>query len=274
VRGRLVQFKRGTFTPDTVDALRKLEQRISKLRATVSIDGTGQLDMTWANVRQNPGPTGLPPEWSAIPTGREVYLKLSIQEDEGPDASRRERELAMLWAVAVPLGLVPFTRYPLPGPHDTVFHFFGGEWGLLMDHLLGAGRGEAGWPSFCCAAQIDVGKWEGGRVTERLVQAHLHRIGFNVGNVDGIVGNKTQGALRAANLHSIPMTEVAKQIVEKAPHVPEMLDRAVQGRIEMPDVDFSIHPYGQVRVTRTVRGADLQISGPGRVVLDVRDPPK
>jgi hypothetical protein len=179
----------------------------------------------------------------------------------------------MLWAIAVPLGLVPFTRYPLPGPHDTVFHFFG-EWSLLMDHLLGAGRGEAGWPSFCCAAQIDVGKWEGGRVTERLVQAHLHRIGFNVGNVDGIVGNKTQGALRAANLHSLPLADVAKQIVEKAPHVPKMLDREIQGRIEMPDVDFSIHPYGQVRAHRTVRGADLQIAGPGRIVLDVRDPPK
>jgi hypothetical protein len=271
MRGRLVQFKRGSCTPDTIDALRKLEKRVSKLRATVSVDGPGLLEMTWEKVRAAPGPTGLPPEWSAVPTGREVYLKLTIQDDDGPETSRRERELAMLWALTVPLGLVPFTRYPLPGPHDSVFHVFG-EWGLLLDHLLGAGRGEAGWPSFCCAAQIDVGKWEGGRVTERLVQAHLHRIGFNVGSVDGIVGNKTQGALRAANLHSLPLADVAKQIVEKAPHIPPILERDVHGRIDLTGVDFSIHPYGQVRATRTVRGADLQISGPGRVVLDVRDP--
>lgn len=273
MRGRIVQYRRGSFTPDLVEALRRLEQRVAKLNATLTIEGPGQLEMTWERVRQDPGPTGLPPEWSAVPTGREVYLRLKINRDEGSEASRRERELAMLWAVVVPLGIVPFTRYPLAGPHDSVFHFFG-EWGLLMDHLLGAGRGEAGWPSFCCAAQVDVGRWEGGRVTERLVQSHLHRIGFNVGSVDGIVGNKTQGALRAAGLHSLPMSDVAKQIVEMPPHIPPVLERDVQGRLEMPDVDFSIHPYGQVRATRTVRGADLQISGPGRVVIDVRDPPQ
>lgn len=267
----MVQFRRGSFTPDTVDALRRLEGRLSQLKATLSVEGPGQLEMTWEHVRKNPGPTGLPPEWSAVPTGREVYLRLTLREDEGPSESRRERELATLWAIAVPLGLVPYTRYPLPGPQDEVFHFFG-EWGLLMDHLLGAGRGEAGWPSFCCAAQVDVNRWEGGRVTERLVQAHLHRIGYNVGSVDGIVGNRTQGALRAANLHSMPMSEVAAKIVGMSPHVPKTLEKNVQGHLEMPDVDFSIHPYGQVRATRTVQGADLQISGPGRVVIDVRDP--
>lgn len=271
MRGRLVQHKRGSVTPDTAAALRKLEQRVASLKATLRVESRGALEMSWEKVREGPGPTGLPPEWSAVPTGREVYMRLEITDDQGPSPSRRERELALLWAIAVPLGFVPYTRYPLPGAHEEVFHFLG-EWGLLMDHLLGAGRGEAGWPSFCCAAQIDVGKWEGGRTTERLVQAHLHRVGYNVGPIDGVVGNKTQGALRAANLHSLPMTEAAKRVVEMRPHVPETLERDVHGRITMPDVSFSIHPYGQVRATRTAYGADLQISGPGRVVLDVRDP--
>lgn len=268
-----MQHKSGMFTPDTVEAIRRLERRISKLNARLHVDGRAATTMKWEAVRQEPGPTGLPPEWSAVPTGREVYLRVEILKDEEGDASRRERELAMLWAMAVPLGLVPYTRYPLPGPHDAVFHCFG-EWNILMDNLLGAGRGEAGWPAFCCAAQLDVEKWEGPRPTERLVQAHLHRLGFNVGAVDGILGNKTQGGLRAAKLHSMPLSQAAARIVEEPPHVPKILDRAVQGRVEAPDVDFSIHSYGQVRATRTVRGADLQISGPGRVVLDVRDPPR
>lgn len=268
----LVQHRRGSVTSDTAEALRKLEHRISSLKATLQIETRGMDTMLWEKVREDPGPTGLPPEWSAIPTGREVYLRLEIQNDEGPSNSRRAREIAMLWAIAIPLGFVPYTRYPLPGPHEEVFHFFG-VWGLLVDHLLGAGRGEEGFPSFSCAAQLAVGMWEGGRGTERLVQAHLHRIGYNVGPVDGILGNKTQGALRAANLHSLPLTDVAKQIVELPPHVPEVLEREVHGRVMMPDVSFSIHPYGQVRATRTAQGADLQISGPGRVVIDVQDPP-
>jgi hypothetical protein len=160
----------------------------------------------------------------------------------------------------------------LAGPHEDVFHYFG-EWAILMDNLLGAGRGEAGWPAFCCAAQLEVGKWEGNRGTERLVQAHLHRIGFNVGALDGVLGAKTQGALRAANLHSLPMTEVAQKISTQQAAIPKTLEKPVLGRVELSDVDFSIHPYGQVRATRTVRGVDLHISGAGRIVIDVRDPP-
>ena len=275
MRQNLIQHKAGVFTPDTIDILRKFEKRIAKLSARVQISGRPATEMNWGSLREDPGPTGLPPEWSAVPTGREVYLSLEFTKDqEGEaEASRRERQLAMLWAIAVPVGLVPYTRYPLPGPHDTVFHYFG-EWEILMDQLLGAGRGEAAWPAFCCAGQMDVGKWEGPRPTERLVQAHLHRIGLPVGPIDGILGNKTQGALRAAALHSIPLSEVAAKIETMPPRTSNLLDRALQGRIELPDVSFAIHPYGQVRATRTVHGADLQISGPGRVVIDVRDPPK
>ena len=272
MRVHLVQHKSGVFTPDTVDALRKLDQRLAKLRVRLHVSGRPATQMNWTSVREDPGPTGLPPEWSAVPTGREAYLRLEILKDTEADASRREREIAMLWAVAVPLGLVPYTRYPLPGPHDTVFHCLG-EWGILMDNLLGAGRGEAGWPGFCCAAQMDVDKWESNRPTERKVQAHLHRIGFNVGPIDGILGNKTQGALRAASLHSLPLSDVALKIEAMPPRTQEILDRTVQGRIELPDVSFTISPYGQVRATRTVQGAELHISGPGRVVIDVRDPP-
>jgi len=272
MRYQLIQHKNGVYTPDTVDALRTLEQRVAKLSTSLVVEGRPQPTMGWGQVREDPGPTGLPPEWSAVSTGREVYMRLEMNKDEGSEATRRERELAMLWGLTVPLGFTPYTRYPLPGPHDQVFHFFG-EWTTMMDQLLGAGRGEAAWPGFCAAAQLDVGKWDGGRGTERLVQTHLHRIGYNVGAIDGIVGNKTQGALRAAGMHSLEMTEVAKQIVKMVPHVPTILEKDVQGRLEMPDVDWSIHPYGQVRTTRTVRGADFHISGPGRVVIDVRDPP-
>lgn len=269
----LVQFRSGSFTSDTADVLRKLEQRVATTKARLHVSGRSTAEMSWPSIRKDPGPTGLPPEWSAVSTGREVYLRLDLVDDEEPLASRREREIAMLWGAAVPLGLVPFSRYPLPGPHDSVFHLLG-EWTMLMDNLLGAGRGEAGWPGFCAAAQIDVGTWEGARATERMVQARLHLLGYNVGAIDGIVGSRTQGALRAAGLHSMPMTDVARKIATMVPRQARVLDSPVRGTVEIQGVDFAMHPYGQVRAARTVRGAEIHVSGAGRVVIDFMEPPR
>jgi hypothetical protein len=269
----LIQYRTGTFTPDTVDMLRKLESRVTTLKARLHVSGREASEMTWESVRKDPGPTGLPPEWSAIPTGREVYLRLDLVEDAEPAASRREREIAMLWGAAIPLGFVPFSRYPLPGPHDDIFHVFG-QWSILMDNLLGAGRGEAGWPGFCCAAQIDVETWGGARATERMIQARLHLLGYNVGAIDGILGNKTQGALRAAGLHSTRAADVAQKLSTMVPRSVATLDPPVRGTVDVPGVDFAIHPYGQVRTARTVRGAEISVSGAGRVVIDFMEPPR
>lgn len=267
---QLVQYKRSQFTQDTVAALRTLEERASKSGYRLKIDGPAPEHMNWEAVKERPGPTGCRPEWSAVPTGREVYAALHFENDDGPQENRRERELAVLWGLMVPLGFMPWNRYPLSGPGDDTFHYFG-PWALLFDNLLGAGRGEAAWPGFCAAAQIDVGKWEGPRPTERAIQAHLHRIGFNPGVIDGIVAKKTQGALKASGLHSMSLREVETQVVKKDPYTrPEGAQR--EGTLEMPDGNFSINSFGRVRTTRTVQGASLAISGSGRVIIDVYQP--
>lgn len=266
----LVQHPEGFFTADTTEALLRLKNRAAMMKGNLEIAGYFPDQMKWDAVRKNPGPTGLRPELSAIPSGREVRLRLRLPGEES--VGQRQHELAMLWGVAVSLGFVPFTRYPLPGPCDEVFHFLG-PWAVLMDNLLGAGRGEAGWPGFCCAAQLEVGAWEGSHATERAVQAHLHRSGFYCGAVDGQVGPKTQAALKAANLHSLPLTEILKRITAAKTASPGVPKHPVTGHLEMEGVDLSIHPYGQVRASRTARGADIQITGPGRLVIDVRDIP-
>lgn len=269
MRPQLVRHGEYEFTSDTVSILERLAERVESLKARLVVRGRARDKTTWSSVTADPGPTGLAPDLSAALTGREVYLRVQLSADAS--SSQRTRELAMLWAMAVPLGLVPYSRYPLPGPHDEVFHYLG-EWATMVDGLLGAGRGEEGWPAFCCAAMLDVGRWEGTRTTERTVQAHLHRIGFHVGAVDGIIGAKTQSGLKAANLHSMTLADVAKRIVELSPAVPEQMERPFKGQLELPGVDFSIHPFGQVRATKTIKGSDLLISGPGRYVIDVRGP--
>lgn len=262
VRVELVEHAGGRFTPDTVRALKVLEERARALRGELEVSGGA---CGWAALQNSPGPTGMPPAWSAVPTGREVLLRIRMLEEQTELC--RMHEIAMLWAIAIPLGFTPFARYPLVGSQDAVFHYLG-DWVLLMDSLLGVGRGEAGWPSFCCAAQLDVGAWEGGVDVERFVQAQLHRLGYNVGVVDGVIGAKTLAGIRAAKLHSMPLSDVAKRLAVQASK-DHSREEVRQGRIELGDVGFSIHTYGQVRSKRTREGVELHINGPGRVVLDL-----
>jgi hypothetical protein len=265
-----IQYGKALVTPDTANALRQLEKRAATLKnVRLSITGPRQDQMSWSGVRVNPGPTGLPPEWSAVPTGREVYLGIEILEDALSPESRTERSLATLWGLAVPLGFVPYTRYPLPGPCQAVFHFVG-PWSILMDHLLAVGRGEAAWPGFCSAAQVEVGAWEGSHATERYVQSQLHRLGYNSGAIDGIVANNTIATLKAAGYAGKSLAEVAEQIGSSNPTSSKPV-RVKEGSLDLGEVGFFVSSYGQVRTVRTPKGAQFAISGAGRIVIDVQE---
>jgi hypothetical protein len=267
-----VQFNTTTVTTDTASALRQLEKRAATMKdVRLSITGPKQSQMTWDGARKNPGPTGLPPEWSALPTGREVYLGIEILDDTLSPESRTERALATLWALAIPLGFTPFARYPLPGPHMSVFHFMG-TWAIVMDHMLGAGRGEAAWPGFCAAAQADADAWEESKQTERYVQAHLHRLGFNCGAIDGIVANNTLASMKALGVAGRPLMDVATELGTRGTPARRPSKQKVLGSIDLGDVDFSIASYGQIHTMRTPKGAQISVGGPGRIVVDVQEP--
>lgn len=269
-RTKLVQYRTSTVTTDVTEAMRKLEARAHELgNVRIGFQGTSKGSHLWDAVRTQPGPTRCKPEWSMVPTGREVYLSLHFTEDEGEDAAatRRERELATLWGLAIPLGFTPFTRHPLPGDGDDVFHFLG-PWRTLYDHLTSVFRGEEAWPSVACAAQSDVGAWQGVHPMERFVQAQLHRIGINIGPVDGIMGDVTTEGIRRAGLHGMPLDKVAEGLLKmQLPEPPPNTSRI--GHVVVPGKNLSIVCFGQVTSTRTPTGATLDINGPGRVVVDI-----
>jgi hypothetical protein len=267
----LVHYRKGSLTSDTVEALRHLELRTAKADKSfvLHVSSRGLESMKWGEVRENPGPTGCRPEWSAVPTGREIYLRLEINDDQGHPDSKRERELALLWGLAIPLGFTPWVRYPLPGPGDDVFHYYG-PWRSLMDSLMGMGRGEEAWPSFCCAAQVDVGAWEGNRPTERFVQAQLHRMGYNHGPVDGMVGPRTETALKGAGLHGLALSEAAKKLTSLESK-PAQRTKKRKGHIVLPETNFSITSYGQVRTIQTAQGAAVELDGPGRIIITTQE---
>jgi len=199
---------------------------------------------------------------SLTPAGREVCISLDIFDDQ--------RELNLLWGALVPMGFIPNNRYPHPGTNDDVFHY-PGEWRIVYEALCAEGRGHLAWPSMCCAAQVDVGVWEGDKPTERFVQAQVHRAGVNCGNIDGVIGPRTIRALQILGLDRLPLSEVAEILSEKKTPRRKVTER-VMGHIVVPDRELSISASGHVKAVVQKEGYFLSVDGPGRVVLDIGDP--
>ena len=217
-------------------------------------------------MRADPGPTGIAlPELSMRPAGREVYLRAVVSESD--DFGARAAGIEALWSVAVPLGFVPWNRHPVPGPCDDVFHVPGPWTGLFEAHWA-FGEGERAWASLCCAAQLDVGRWGGDRVPERTLQAHLHRIGYPCGPVDGVVGERVLAAVRRTSLAGLPVAQAASAAASLPDLTPAVTGRRT-GALDVPGDDVTATAYGGVRVTRTPRGYALTVDGPGRVTVDV-----
>jgi len=190
---------------------------------------------------------------------------------EGPPEARREREVAALWGLAVPVGFIPWSRYPLPGPGDDLFHFFG-PWRGLYDSLCGEGRGDEAWTSLCAAAQLDVGRWGGDRETERFTQAQAHRLGMPCGPVDGVVGPRTLDALRALGVKGLTLTEAATHLAKLEVPKRRPTERVI-GQIVVPGGDIQAVAHGAVALTKTPQGYAMTVDGPGRVIVDLGGDP-
>jgi len=266
----VIAYRSSAVTPDTAEALRLLEVQAAKLGG-MRIRYTGAVqaqNMEWPVVAKNPGPTSLKPELSMVPSGREIYLGLSLDKYEGQD--KAQREISILWSLAIPLGFTPWCRYPLISSGlDQVFHFFG-PWRMLFDHLHGEGRGEYAWESVVAAAQSDVGYWAGTKPVERFVQAQLHRLGFHCGLVDGNIGPRTTQALNALGIKGKPLDEIAPYLAKILDEKPGKKDRSI-GHVVIPKRRVQATSFGGVHTTQTPNGITLTIDGPGKVLLDIQE---
>ena len=266
----VVSYRSGALTPDTIEALRQLELRAAEIEG-VRIRFTGGVQprsMVWSEVLKNTGPTNQSPARSMVPTGREVYLGLTLEDYEGSPVNQAERQLALLWGLAIPLGFTPWLRYPVSqSGADQVFHYFG-PWKMLFDHLHSEGRGEHAWESVVAAAQSDVGHWEGTKPVERFVQAQLHRLGFHCGLVDGSIGPFTTQALNALGIKGKPLSEIAEYLAT----VPDMTtteEKRSRGHVVIPNRPFQVETFGAIHSVKTPHGVALTIDGPGRVLLNI-----
>lgn len=264
-RTELVSLRRTKVTPDVASSLQEAEKKAAASGHVLTVGGPS--DLSWEGVKKDPGPTGCPPAISMRCTGRELQIKLQIRGSKAVGMSQSDVEA--LWGLMVPLGWTPWCRYPIVGPGSDVFHYYG-PWRPLYDSLLGEGRGELAWPSLCAAAQTDVGTWGGDRLVERSVQAQAHRLGQPVGPVDGIIGPRTQGALRALGVVGEGLTlekaVTALACVEDAPKRPTGRRRgylSIEG-------DHEVFGSGGVALVRNRQGCAVSIDGPGRITIEVR----
>lgn len=259
----LQPYRKTLVTKDTYDAMRRLEMAAQEYgNIQVEYDGVTADCASWEGVKQDAGPLGLPAHLSMRPTGREVYLSLAGLDDP-------MQQLAALWSIVVPLGFVPWDRYPVPSETSHVFHYLG-PWSTVGDFLHGEGRGDLAWPSMCSAAQIEVGTWGGNQPTERHIQTHLHRLGVHCGPVDGNMGPVTLSAMTALGLTGMESTKAAEALVNMA--APPVPDHARQrGHLTLGGVSMQAFTSGGVHTVETRNGYALTVDGPGRLIVTVGD---
>ena len=264
---KFVQHKNTVLTPDTKEALLKASSQLAENygdRFELSYKGCPTSIKNWKDVESAPGPTGMSPFASMLQTGREVRVKISSSKED-----KEEALLSVLWSVLVPNGFVPWDRYPLPSSNSRVFHYFGG-WANVGDSLQGEGRGEHSWYSMCVASQLEVGKWEGGRNTERGVQAALHRLGVPCGPIDGVVGNRTIRSLKALGLSSQTLDNSLKNLNQMQSEGTKKPNKKRFGRLFIEGEGMRVFSSGSVASQKTRNGYVLTSWGPGifNVVVD------
>ena len=240
-------YKGLIVTADVAEVLRQLENRANEGK--------------W-RVKFLPQPIEDYNPLSLLCAGREVRF---IFEKAG--ASPQEA-LNAAWGCAVPLGFSPKLRYPLLEDGSSVFHFFG-PWQALYGCLLAEGRGHLAWPSVCCAAQCDVGEWQGDKEEARFVQAQLHRLGRNCGPIDGIIGERTAAAIESLALPRGSLALVAEHLRVAEP-TPQVSSQVGRGHLLLQGRPLVVESYGGVKAWTMQNGAGIEVTGPGRLVVDVR----
>ncbi len=263
---KLVTFRSGLVAPDVPEAVAKLERAAAAIPdARLQFTAPKASEVSWKAVKEAPGATGMPPHLSMRPAGREVSLKLNLGGFEGSKSAKSCAEVETLWGLAVPLGFVPWQRYPLNSPQQEVFHYLG-PWASVIDSLHGEGRGEAAWPSACAAAQNAVDRWEGPRVEQMKVQTQLHRLGVHCGPVDGHINDRTLACLRALGLGGMEMSDASVALGRMRTPKPKKKDRR-NGQVIM--VGCEAFSSGLVHTTKTNAGYAVTVDGPGTLTLIV-----
>lgn len=211
------------LTQDTHNALSVLEKKIKEAGGTLKINS---LSRTWAKQEQLRKkyedyqklsdeekkkvtfvPLAAPPGKSFHEACRAVDISLSNLKfpNTPPD-----KQLDKLWEISHPLGWTDI----IDKPDETMseaWHFdFKNEWDPVSKKM--------GYGIAAQCAILDVGKWDPAehplKVRNMFIQAQLLRLGhYEIGSVDGLLGQKSLKALRDLGLDVSSLEKVVQQLI-------------------------------------------------------------
>ena len=241
---KLISYRGIKTTEDVQKGIAALEDRLAKI----------------GDVFLKPFPSNLS---SLGACGRELRLELHS------DKYTKEQCVLLLWGNAIPCGFTPLDRYPNLGLETSpVFHFYG-QWQVLLDNHFKEGAGEFAFDSLCCACACEVNLWEGGRFLERKIQSDLHRLGYSVGLVNGVLEEAAQQALRSLGMAGLSLEVIAERLgTLSKPNPAKKEDKT--GYLVLPNIPHRVYSYGEVNTVTTTNGASITARGAGRIVVDLQ----
>ena len=189
------------------------------------------------------------------------------ESQSGREISFSTTNLPKAWSFLIPLGVTPWRRYPTSGPEDNVYHVYG-PWQPMMDRLMAVGRGDAVWSSFQMACQFDSGKEIQPQVE---IQLHLHRLGYNPGPVDGVIGPLTLQALREAGFKDrieVVLEQLRRRKEKLAPKPTKSTKLVLTGDVTRVS---AVQTFGLCRSVKEESEVILDVAGGGRVILDFKE---
>jgi len=208
-------------TPDMMTAIqnvsRALEERGGHLYLSDlfrSYEMQNQSHLNWKSGKKksfSPAPGG-----SMHEAGRALDL----------DLDSLGMELKDFWLIAEPQGLLPIISAPTAGTSESWHFDCRGSHDLVYQHYK-SGKGnnfEKPYTAMAASAILSIGvkvNKFGSKQKEAAIQSALIRLGFDAGNIDGMIGQKTKDSLEQAGVAlsdpEITLTALEEKLKEKFP---------------------------------------------------------
>lgn len=190
---------------------------------------------------------------TAVHTGREIHII-------------SDNPISAIWGTVIPLGLIPWNRYPVQNQDSHRFIYYG-KWKGLIDSLHSQGLGEFAWSSFMCASSLEVDRWEGKETLIRKIQSELHRLGLHCGPIDGMLNQPTLQMVRKLGLLDLNLEDILNNLLIRQVQQSTELSTSAYFHVDYPVQVFTSDSIQSVKINS---GYKFFVNGTGNVILEFK----